>query len=280
MKTALWLCVSAIAIVSFGQTGCSGDTSTIGTGNTGGNIGGGTGGSAGAGGPTIGAGGSAGAGGPTIGTGGSAGMGGATIGTGGSAGTGGVVAAGGNAGTGGAIVAGGSAGVGGPTIGVGGSAGTGGAIAAGGSAGTDGGSSYKPCAGKACGATCTICDPKDPTCIETAMVKYCSATGTCGAPYPACSTVDAGYKPCAGKVCGDTCTLCAPGDTTCAETMNIIYCTLVGECTSVPSVCPAAVACGASTPCVEPRICMLCPPDNTNCATMACVKNECTWQCP
>jgi hypothetical protein len=255
MKTALWLCVCAIAIVSFSQTGCGSDTSTIGTGNTGGTIGGGTGGAAGTGG---------------------------TIGAGGSAGAGGVIGAGGSAGTGGATIgAGGNAGKGGATIGAGGNAGTGGAtIGAGGSAGTDGGSSYKPCAGKACGATCTICDPKDPTCIETAMVKYCGATGTCGAPYPVCATVDAGYKPCAGKVCGDTCTLCAPGDLTCGETMIVKYCSMAGECTPIQSACPAAVACSPSNPCLVPAICMLCPPDTTNCATMECVKNQCTWQCP
>jgi hypothetical protein len=39
---------------------------------------------------------------------------------------------------------------------------------------------YAPCAGKKPGASCTLCDPADTGCIETAVLKTCDASGTCG----------------------------------------------------------------------------------------------------
>jgi hypothetical protein len=69
---------------------------------------------------------------------------------------------------------------------------------------------YVPCAGKACGDGCTICDPSDPTCVETAVVKYCQLDGSCGATQPECGPVD----PCATVRCaaGTHCEsgLCVP----------------------------------------------------------------------
>lgn len=41
------------------------------------------------------------------------------------------------------------------------------------------GGNYKPCGGKACGDRCTICDPADPNCVETAVVKYCDDQENC-----------------------------------------------------------------------------------------------------
>jgi hypothetical protein len=38
---------------------------------------------------------------------------------------------------------------------------------------------YDPCAGKACGDTCSLCAPDDPDCMETAEVKACNADGAC-----------------------------------------------------------------------------------------------------
>ncbi len=38
---------------------------------------------------------------------------------------------------------------------------------------------YAPCAGKKTGAQCTLCNPADATCIETAEVKTCNAGGQC-----------------------------------------------------------------------------------------------------
>src|SRR5258706_227333 len=38
---------------------------------------------------------------------------------------------------------------------------------------------YQACAGKTCGDTCTICDPADPSCIETAVLKACDRSNAC-----------------------------------------------------------------------------------------------------
>jgi hypothetical protein len=45
---------------------------------------------------------------------------------------------------------------------------------------------YDACAGKMCGDTCTICDPNDSGCSETAVLKVCNEFGVCGAEMPAC----------------------------------------------------------------------------------------------
>jgi hypothetical protein len=55
---------------------------------------------------------------------------------------------------------------------------------------------YQPCAGKACGENCTICNPADPDCVETAVVKYCTADGSCTPSAPDCAA-----DPCAGVRC-------------------------------------------------------------------------------
>ena len=47
-----------------------------------------------------------------------------------------------------------------------------------------GGDDYDPCEGKACGESCTLCDPTDLDCDETAVVKACDASGTCVAETP------------------------------------------------------------------------------------------------
>lgn len=45
---------------------------------------------------------------------------------------------------------------------------------------------YNPCTGKACGDTCMVCDPADPDCVETMVVKYCNARGLCTPHSPPC----------------------------------------------------------------------------------------------
>ncbi len=51
----------------------------------------------------------------------------------------------------------------------------------------DGCKGYDPCANKACGDLCTLCDPADPDCAETAILKFCDANGQCGMTYPTCN---------------------------------------------------------------------------------------------
>ena len=45
------------------------------------------------------------------------------------------------------------------------------------------------------------------------------------------------YDPCAGKSCGDACTLCAPDDSDCAETMSVKQCSADGACTDQAVSC-------------------------------------------
>ena len=45
---------------------------------------------------------------------------------------------------------------------------------------------YDACGDKACGDSCTLCDPTDGDCIETAVLKYCDADAACRARVPTC----------------------------------------------------------------------------------------------
>jgi len=55
------------------------------------------------------------------------------------------------------------------------------------------------------------------------------------------------YDPCAGKKCGDMCTMCPPGDTDCMETMEIKACNSDGQCVSdTGNLCEASGACSGS----------------------------------
>jgi hypothetical protein len=56
-----------------------------------------------------------------------------------------------------------------------------------GSTDQDGGAAYDPCAGKACGASCTICPPWDTGCVETAVLKQCDKAGKCAPGTAGCS---------------------------------------------------------------------------------------------
>lgn len=123
---------------------------------------------------------------------------------------------------------------------------------------------YEPCAGKACGAECTVCDPADPDCAETAVLKACDASGRCdSADAVSCPPVD----PCAGKGCGASCNPC--GDAHPCPTVAATACDRAGRCvTETPWICHdpcAGRACHA--PCTP------CPPGAPGCAAVTCV----TW---
>ncbi len=90
---------------------------------------------------------------------------------------------------------------------------------------------YDPCAGKQCGASCSICDPADKNCVETAVVKQCSVAGKCEATPAQCGTATTpGYAPCAGKKCGERCRMCATGDLKCTESPLVKLCHPDGQC--------------------------------------------------
>jgi hypothetical protein len=90
------------------------------------------------------------------------------------------------------------------------------------------------------------------------------------------------YDPCAGKACGDRCTLCAPDATDCVETADLKGCTAEGACVSVglwcptgPSSCIPVPVCGANMPCSGKKCgdtCHLCPPNDPTCVEDAVVK--------
>jgi hypothetical protein len=99
---------------------------------------------------------------------------------------------------------------------------------------------YNPCAGKTCGAACTVCDPNDKDCVETAVVKQCNAAGSCDAAPAQCGAATTpaapAYNPCAGKQCGERCRICAIGDTTCIESSLIKLCHPDGQCKEATTV--------------------------------------------
>ncbi len=98
---------------------------------------------------------------------------------------------------------------------------------------------YVPCAGKTCGQSCTVCDPQDPTCFETADLKSCDESGQCGGGAPSCGALDGGkpYVPCAGAACGDPCSICPPGDSNCFEPAIPNQCNAAGACSPLAPGC-------------------------------------------
>lgn len=42
---------------------------------------------------------------------------------------------------------------------------------------------YDPCAAASCGASCSLCDPGDPSCVEPAVVAACDHTATCASSW-------------------------------------------------------------------------------------------------
>lgn len=46
---------------------------------------------------------------------------------------------------------------------------------------------YKPCAAKACGSACTLCDPLNVTCVEIAVLKECDKAGACTIELATCN---------------------------------------------------------------------------------------------
>jgi len=100
---------------------------------------------------------------------------------------------------------------------------------------------YEPCADKACGDLCTICDPNDPDCVETAQVKLCQPDGGCSPTVPSCKKV-IGENPCAVTLCptGTTCVVLDtdPPQASCVPKSPKVFC---GGFLGVP--CPGAGQC-------------------------------------
>jgi hypothetical protein len=145
-----------------------------------------------------------------------------------------------------------------------------------GSAGVGGGSGggWVPCAGKPCGAECSVCAPNDPACAETAVLKFCSSDGSCGSAYPECASQQCKD----GSDCpaiGAPCEVCKDGSYACPS----VDC-VGGQCVFSGDSCQGQ-QCKDDSEC--PAIgapCQLCPDGSTACPWSGCVNGECLTAFP
>jgi hypothetical protein len=114
---------------------------------------------------------------------------------------------------------------------------------------------YQPCANQACGTECRQCPPNDPRCIETAVVKYCQADGSCSPQPPLCE---------APKVfCGGIAGIPCPGNSVCIDDPDDNCAPPEGADCSGICVCPKRSICPkGSTWSADPEVCA-CVPDTT-----------------
>ncbi len=144
---------------------------------------------------------------------------------------------------------------------------------------------YDPCAGKACGASCTLCAPGATDCVETAVVKACDPLHRC---VPAFDGLCTTQGECAGKACGTACEYpdlpCLHATPPCLPPVSPGYCDASGACAQgyppPPGACPAPApswgcvgkACGDS--------CGYCPPgtDPASCPVPTFAATACDAQ--
>jgi hypothetical protein len=135
--------------------------------------------------------------------------------------------------------------------------------------GTGGGAGYEPCAGKACGSECSACPPNDPTCAETAVLKYCAADGSCGQAYPVCDpTSCTSDSECASDL--GPCQQCPDGTLACPYAKCE-----AGQCVGGFDSC-GGQTCDSNDDC--PAIgapCQQCPDGTVACPFSECVNGQC-----
>lgn len=128
-------------------------------------------------------------------------------------------------------------------------------------------SGYSPCAGKACGESCTQCAPNDPACSETAVLKTCDANGHCTPGQAQC-----GHRCQVDSDCPaiEICKSCPGGG--CAK----VACqsgTCGWECPKEPAPeCTTVADCGPHI-----MVCQECA--NGKCAEWDCIAGECRFVC-
>jgi len=131
---------------------------------------------------------------------------------------------------------------------------------------------YEPCAGKSCGDSCSACDPADPDCVETAVLKACDPKGACVPETPGLCE-EPGYSPCAGKEPCDPCTICDPADPDCVETAVLKVCDESLQCViATADICvepPGYDPCEGKV-CGDP--CTVCDPNDDDCVEDAIYK--------
>lgn len=116
---------------------------------------------------------------------------------------------------------------------------------------------YQPCAGSACGERCQLCSPWDPDCLETAVIKYCQADGSCSPRLPLCKADCATILCAVGTHCESG--TCVPDVDACAA----IRCAAGTHCEAGTCV-PDKVFCGgiAAFPCPGDGRCVDDPSDD------------------
>lgn len=138
---------------------------------------------------------------------------------------------------------------------------------------TDPAPEYDPCEGLACGEQCFSCDPNDPDCFETTVVKLCDEEGRCmaGEP-PECTDPEPPtYDPCEGRACGESCTVCDPANPDCSETGVLKACDPEGQCVAeTPDLCGGDYDPCAGLTCGDP--CTACDPNDPDCIETAVPK--------
>jgi len=170
--------------------------------------------------------------------------------------------------------------------------------------GCDGATPYEPCAAKACGDACRTCAPDDASCVEPALppslATVCDPRGACtpvdvmaaGGNGPAAAGCAAAA--CAGKPCGEACTIdppCRAATPPCMVPSRLGHCDGTGACVAVdpppPGFClppppphPDCVgkACGdACNPCGPERTCPTLIP--SACDRFGSCVGEVPWLC-
>jgi hypothetical protein len=124
--------------------------------------------------------------------------------------------------------------------GVGGSGGSGGSPADAGPGPTEPGACVKDTDCRLFSDYCTGCDcralsraERDPTCSGPGvrcLVDPCQRKTAACVKGRCVASPQAAYDPCAGKKCGDPCTLCPPDAANCAETTVLKSCSPSGQC--------------------------------------------------
>ena len=82
------------------------------------------------------------------------------------------------------------------------------------------------------------------------------------------SQLGAAKSACSGKSTGEACTLCAPGDASCVETMELKACDASGACTSQTTPPPYGPCAGKKAG----AACTLCDPADSSCVETAVLK--------
>jgi hypothetical protein len=139
--------------------------------------------------------------------------------------------------------------------------------------------------GQCIGSFPTCADSKcvtDDQCPRSLAPCQLCADGSMACPWARCENgactngIDqcAGSDPCAGKSCGDACTLCQPGQVCAAVSM---FCDAELKCQLNQPMC-ATGGCKDDTDCPGVGVCPPCPETNI-CAELKCVAGSCQFQC-